>query len=603
MPVIRLRLIMKKIIPGKSLVKLVLCCSLCLPMLLHSSVLPAQPAANHRLGLEGRIMAFLQLSMETEDMKGLSVGFVGPGGFSWAAGLGHSSLEEQQPASQYTLYPVASLTKLFTTIAIMQLLEEGSVCLDDPLQKYLPDFTIRSRFADADAIRIRHLLSHYAGVPRDLYKGLMTSDPSERPDLLEYLSGQYVAYPPGVKYLYSNLGYELLGLLLEEVTGVAYELYVERHILQPLGMEDSGFFSDAARIAGLSEAYIRGDEQAYSEFPGTLGASGGLYSTAADMSRAMLWILGGKQDLSLVGEYLLEQMLSDQKTKESLDVGLMTGWSWVLEEHPEPMEGQYAYQIGSTLHYHAVMALAPEHDMGVVLLSNTGGTLAALEEMARLVIQVAIQDQSGRSFPEQSPRQQAPLAEAQPGEMERITGHYLLQNELIRLSVVNGELVLRTGEQNYRTFYHEDGWFSLHENFRFTSLLWDDRKVLLVERNGRVFPAGTDISEGYVLPEDVFEILGSYCLANVDPEIEELMYDKARLSLEGPVLHLSLRLSEHQQRIFGYDQAGFNLIPMTPGEAVIAGFGMYKGETVFWGKDDGEPYLSFAGLQFRRCKP
>jgi len=552
----------------------------------------------HETGFEGRIMAFLELSMETEGIMGLSVGFAGPDGYSWAAGLGYADHGQDVRASQYTVYPVASLTKMFTNIAVMQLMGQGLLNLDKPVSAYLPEFKIMSRFDDQPPMLVRHLLGHYAGLPRDLYKGIMAQDPSVRPGLFEHLAGQYVAYPPGIKYLYSNLGYELLGKLIENLSGESFEDYIQERVLVPLGMAHSGFRDKSSDPGSLSGAYIRWDETAYREMPHNLRASGGLYSNTRDMVELLDWILATGHREPRVGDALLQMMWRDQKTAESLDIGLQSGWSWIMEEYPEPMEGFYAYQIGSTMHYNAVMAVAPAHHMGVVLLCNTGGVLDALEEMARLIILAAIQQERGQSFPADEPPPEVPFESPPQEALDGITGLYLLQNELFRVSSLNGELVFTTQDQTMQAMYHADGWFSISEGFRFKALHWDDTRVLVIDRNGSVFPAGIDITDRYILPAELFAKLGSYRLTGVDPEIEEVIYQEARVLLDEGIMKLELVLSPHQQRVFGYEYAGFNLIPAGPGEAIIGGFGMYKGETVFFDVDDEKRYIRFAGLRF-----
>ncbi len=555
-------------------------------------------AQEQETGFEGRIMAFLELSMETEVIRGLSVGFVGPEGSRWAAGLGHADLEKDVRASQYTVYPVASLTKMLTNIAVMHLVEQGLLDLDKPVGAYLKEFEIQSRFEDQSPILVRHLLGHYAGIPRDLYKGLMAKDLSVRPGLIDYLSRQYVAYPPGIKYLYSNLGYELLGKLIEALSGEQFEDYIHERVLVPLGMAHSGFRAGHIYPGALSRAYIRGDETAYDEMPHNLRASGGLYSSARDMVELLDWILGKGYRDPPVGDTLVLKMWQDQKTEKSLDIGLQSGWSWVMEEYPEPMEGMYAYQIGSTMHYNAVMAVAPAHHLGVVLLCNTGGVLDVLEDMARLIILAAIQNQRGQSFPGDDPSPDVPFEEPPQEIIAGVTGLYLLQNELIRISCLNGDIVFTTRDQNLQAMYHADGWFSLSDGFRFRVLHWNDTRVLVIDRNGSVFPAGTDITDNYTVPGDLFAMLGNYRLTDVDPEHEEVIYQEARLLLDEGLMKLQLVLSQHQQKVFGYDYAGFNLIPVDTGEAIIGGFGMYKGETVFFDADAEKRYIRFAGLRF-----
>ncbi len=560
------------------------------------------PPVEQETGFEGRIMAYLELMLETEGIAGLSAGIVDHDGFSWAAGVGYADIAEQQLASQYTLYPVASLTKMVTAIAVMQLLDAGHIALEDPIADHLDAFQVKSRFPDADPIRIVHLLGHYGGVPRDIYKGLMTDDPDVRPELLDHLSRQYLAYPPEVKYLYSNIGYELLGKIIEEVSGMPFDEYIKQHVLEPMGMSDSTFDCDVMQCERFARAYVPGSEEAFHEFPHTLKASGGLYANTHEMTALLRWILAGGAKAPELPEDLVGKMFEDQKTEHTLDVGLLSGWSWVMESHPDPMEGIYAYQIGSTMHYNAVMAVAPDHHIGVVLLTNTGGVLGVLEDMARLIVLAAIQQQTGESFPEDKLVELAPETSPPDSALKAVTGSYLLQNELIVVSEVDHELIVNTGNQSFQAFYHEDGWFSISEHFRFKTRPWEDTQVLIIDRNGRVFPAGTDITDQYTIPEEAFSIAGRYKIDNVDPEVEEVVYEEAAVSLRNGIMQIEFVLNEHQQRVFGYQAANFNLIPVSGTEAIIGGFGMYKGETVYFDQEDGDRFLRFAGLRFRKAE-
>ncbi len=547
---------------------------------------------------ESRIMVFVDRMVKLENIKGLSIGIAGPGGSRWATGFGYADVEQQARASQYTLYPVASLTKILTSAAVMDLAGQGRIGLDDPLTDYLPDFSIHSRYRDDSPIRIRHLLNHYSGLPRDLYKGLLTIDPAQRPDLLTHLSSQYVAYPPEVKYVYSNLGYELLGLVIESVTGMDYPAYVQQQLLGPLGMADSGFFAHQEDIPGLALPYIREFDHPQSEFPSMLTSSGGFFSTAHDMLGLLDWVLKVGQTAPRVPAELVRSMLTDQKTEKALDESFQSGWSWILEDHPSPMKGQYAYQIGNTMHYNAVMAVVPEHRMGVVLICNTGGVMETLEEMARMILMTAIQEQTGKVFPVPLPPAWPPLVEPAREDIERIRGQYLMQTDLLRVYPLEGHAVVTTGGQTLQTAYHADGWFSLGERYRINVSRLEDQKVLMVDQGGYVYPAGIDVSGRYHLPPDVFSMLGTYELTDVDTRIEDVIYERAILQLQEGLLQIRLVLSPHQQHIFGYDFSQYNLLPKSEGQAVIGGFGMYRGETVFFEEDARTKYLRFAGLRF-----
>lgn len=558
-----------------------------------------QIAHGEEQSLGSRIASYVELMMRAEQIKGLSVGVVGPEKTSWAAGFGHANLAANHKATQYTLYPVASLTKLFTAMAIMQLADEEIIDLDKAVSDYLPGFTINSRFIDRSPVTIRQVLSHYAGLPRDLYKGLLSSDTDARPDLLEYLSTQYVAYPPEAKYVYSNIGYDLLGLVIEEVSGKTFTEFIREQVLTPLQMHDSYFYEQGTELAALSNAYIQHDNYHYTEFPQKQYASSGLYSTAQDMTQLLWWLMDGGASDPAVPAGLFRDMLSDHKSPRTLDVSFRSGWSWILEELPDETGGVYAYQFGSTMHFNAVIAIAPSYHVGVVLLCNTGGVLEVLENMARMIVFAAIME-TGEVLSETTESYDIyTVVEPDTHDINRVLGHYLLQTDLFSVSEMASGVVLSTRGQTLQAFYHEDGWFSIEDSFRFTTDKLEDTRVLIVDRLGSIYPVGTDISGAYRLSPDIFERLGSYRLVGVNPRTETMIYSGANLSLTDGILQLRLILSPHQERVFGYGSALYNLVPKSGSEAVIAGFGMYKGETVFFGKDESGPYLMFSGLYFR----
>lgn len=556
------------------------------------------PASAGEQGLESRIATYVELMLKAEQIKGLSMGFVGPGGASWAAGFGYVNMASSTKGSQYTVYPVASLTKLITSMAIMQLVDDGKLELDAPVSDYLPDFSIQTRFQDQSPITIRHLLSHHGGLPRDLFKGLMAAEPDARPDLLDYLSGQYMVYPPQAKYVYSNLGYDLLELVIERVSGQAFKAFVKDNVLKPLDMHDSFFYAEGADMSGLSRAYIRQDQYHYQEYPQRQHGSSGLYSTAHDMTQILTWLLSKGHMEPSVSADLFGKMLSDQKSSKTLDVSFKSGWSWILEALPGPSGGIYAYQLGSTMHYNAVMAIVPAHQVGVILLCNTGGVLEVLEEMAKMIVMAALMEE-GKMFSETKSVAAVDLATPNAEDIQRVKGHFLLQTDLFSITEMANQVVLSSGGQTIQTAFHQDGWFSIEDSFRFTTSMLEDTSILVVDRLGSIYPVGSDISGSYRLPPDVFTRLGYYALEGVDPKGETMIYSGAWLDLKDGILQLQLLLSPHQERVFGYGSALYNLIPKSQHEAVIAGFGMYKGETVFFGEDTKGPYLMFSGLFFR----
>lgn len=191
-----------------------------------------------------------------------------------------------------TKFNLASIGKLFTSVAIMQLIEEGRISIDDTLIEVMPDYPNK---ADAEKITIRHLLMHQSGLggignPDDLNHSKLHTLRDYLPIIVE----QPLKFKPGQGKFYSNAGYLVLGLVIESITGQDYYDYVREHIFNPAGMKDTGYFSMYDDVPNLALGYTRlpigGHPALVGNAPprpvpfrsrGTSG--GGVYSTLGDM--------------------------------------------------------------------------------------------------------------------------------------------------------------------------------------------------------------------------------------------------------------------------------------------------------------------------------
>src|SRR3989442_8254857 len=176
----------------------------------------------------------------------------------WAKGFGYSDVDKKTPATPSTIYRMASVTKLLTATAMMQLRDHGQLGLDDPVAKYLPWFQIRNRYPDALPITIRHLLTHTSGLPRDAaFPYWMDNNFPTREQIMETLPNQEATFAPETKWKYSNLALSLAGEIVSVVSGEPYEHYVHTHILQPLGMQSSSIVLPEEHKSRLAVGYGR----------------------------------------------------------------------------------------------------------------------------------------------------------------------------------------------------------------------------------------------------------------------------------------------------------------------------------------------------------
>ncbi len=252
--------------------------------------------------------AWLESQLAYRGLPGLSIGIVHDQELVWARGFGFADVERQVPAAPDTIYRIASITKVFTATAVMQLRDAGRLQLDDPVERHLPEFRIR-RPADAPPVTVRHLLTHTGGLPREAAFPFWTemAFPSGE-EVLVALAGQECPYPPDTSWKYSNLGLALAGEIVARISGEPYAEYVRRRVLEPLGMESSSLGVPPERRERLAVGYGRrmpdGARAArpYTDAKG-IDAAAGMASTVEDLARfAALQFrdgpAGGRQVLS-----------------------------------------------------------------------------------------------------------------------------------------------------------------------------------------------------------------------------------------------------------------------------------------------------------------
>jgi CubicO group peptidase (beta-lactamase class C family) len=205
-----------------------------------------------------KMTEIIKQELEKTNAVGLSIALVDDQQIVWAQGFGYQDKENQIPATENTIYQVASITKLFTVLAAMQLAEQEKLDIDQPLQKYLRDFSMKSRFASNQPITARTIMTHHSGILSDHLKGCMSKPYSS---LVKDLQDEYVAFPPNYIFSYSNAAFTLLGHTVATVSKKEYSDYIQDELLCPIGMQHS-FIANfpSADNPLMSKNYSKGQE-------------------------------------------------------------------------------------------------------------------------------------------------------------------------------------------------------------------------------------------------------------------------------------------------------------------------------------------------------
>lgn len=211
----------------------------------------------------------------------------------WTLANGLADREGGIPIGMDTRFNLGSMNKMFTAVAILQLMEEGLLTLDGTVGEYLPDFPNEDV---ATRVTVEHLLTHTSGLG-DVFTEEFGADPHRyrtTEDFVPLFVDEPLLFTPGERFSYSNAGYVVLGLIIEELSGSAYQEYMQEHVLEPAGMAATGFPAVEDAAADLAVGYTTFDSEGNDTgvlsahtalMPGRGFAAGGGYSTAGDLHR------------------------------------------------------------------------------------------------------------------------------------------------------------------------------------------------------------------------------------------------------------------------------------------------------------------------------
>ncbi len=278
---------------------------------------------------------------------------------------------------------IGSLSKSFTALAMLQLVERGLLALDDPIQKHIPWF----RLADLEGsacITIRHVLTHTSGISRYAGRELLASQGGKTLEQsVRDLRKLRLSRPVGSTFQYSNLNYAVAGLVIEVVSGQSFSAYIQEHILTPLGMRHTFVSEEAARRGGLATGYrwwFGVPVPFHAPYVEDALPAAFVASCAEDMGRYLLALLnsGTLEGTSILSPDGVKTLLHPHTVTASPGSSYALGW------RVEQLHGMLLIRHGGEVsNFIAEMALVPERSIGVVVLANGGNGLVPLAACRR----------------------------------------------------------------------------------------------------------------------------------------------------------------------------------------------------------------------------
>ena len=336
-----------------------------------------------------KLESFISHKMSETNLPGISLRVIKDDDIQLSRGFGFRNIEKALPANEKTSYAIASITKSFTALSIMQLKERGMLDVNDPVSDYLPSLEIKPK---GEPIRLKHLLNHTSGIPALGYSesfikkkvgaGKAWLPLADTNDMIDFINGakEWVYSEPGERFFYSNEGYILLGAIVKKISGISYKKYVKENIFTPLEMERS--FFDRKNLEddqNLATPYILSDEgeQISSIYPTRwLKAHGGIRSNVVDLSRYLkMYLNGGKLGKTrIVTEKSLEEMKTFGVPTPSVEGSFgESGYGYGLGVIKNFFGHRLISHSGSILVSTGYIGFIPEKNIGISLLANGSG--------------------------------------------------------------------------------------------------------------------------------------------------------------------------------------------------------------------------------------
>ncbi len=312
--------------------------------------------------------AFERLTND-EIVIGGSAGVIISGEVVWSETIGYSEVKSGTPFKDETVVRTASIAKPMTAVAVLQLFEKGLVGLDDPIQKYLPEFPEKPE----GTITIRHLLHHNSGIKH--YKNGKEIESRENyptlSDAMNVFKDRKLAGIPGEVFVYSSYGYVVLGRIIEVVSGLDYETYMKTNIWDVCGMENTGVETFGQPAKEQTTFYHRsgnGKVKAVKKVNNLSNRipAGGFYSTTTDILKFGHGVVSHK----LISAESLKLMM---EAPEVTNDGNPYGMGWYLYG-PNPKYGFVLGHSGGQTGTSSQLMIFPEREAAIVVMTNTSGT-------------------------------------------------------------------------------------------------------------------------------------------------------------------------------------------------------------------------------------
>ncbi len=327
------------------------------------------------------IEAWLDTQKDFEKLPGITAAIVEDQEILWTGAYGLADVEKKTEMKSSNIFSICSISKLFTSVAIMKLYDEGKLRLDDRIEDLLPWYDLEQKFPEGGPITVRSLLTHSSGLPREANFPYWTGPdfpfPTEE-QVKDQLSEQVTLYPASTYFQYSNLGLTLLGQIIEKVSGIPFDEYIRQNILIPLGLENTRTVLPEALYGkelsiGYSALKRDGQREKVSFFQAKgIAPAAGFSSNVFDLGVFASWQFRLMD--STITEILKPSTLSYMQNVHWTDPDWKTTWGLGFNVQKGADDSKIVGHGGSCPGYRSVLMIIPKNKKAVVVMINASGT-------------------------------------------------------------------------------------------------------------------------------------------------------------------------------------------------------------------------------------
>ncbi len=418
---------------------------LLIPVVALALAAPLAAQDRHEARFES-LVTLAESKMREFHVPGVAIGVFDQGVIT-TRGLGVTNVEDPLPVTDHTVFPIASISKTFAATMALRLAEQGKLDLKAPVQKYLPDFTVKDPRVSTE-VTVWNLLTHTAGWEGQL-SGPDRGEDSLRTFVATVMPDAMQVAPPAAAWSYNNAGFSVLGRVIETVTGTSINRAIRDLVFTPLGLQHAGTTAGDFIVQRFAAGHgNRGDEPAILQrpfSPPTSVTAGGVGLCITDLMNYAKFHLGdgtAPDGTRLLTRRSLEAMRTPQLHKQSTDDDIGIAW------HLRTVGGLKVAAHGGTLSGHLLLLeLVPEKNFAIAILTNASNGWRLIQDVER----EALKQYHGAMFPKNYAIAHRGLLETMPNvepvaaqpDVAPYVGRYLRPMNAVAVRAERGRLVVQ----------------------------------------------------------------------------------------------------------------------------------------------------------------